>query len=443
MVLDAGIDPNHRAYKDKVISSYTLVCDSNASNSDTTKLSQEEIKEKILAGLKTGAAPEIERNCHLEKGINHVWTPPSPAVSALKAKWNQAIKNKNFYALPKQEAQQVKEYLEKGLSRHHGTNVTALIAYRNPNVRLILVEKKLGRSPTDGADPSACKSIEQVPIITSIMQDPEVKQAVLQYGKNSGDALIHQLAIQQHVSFINKSYGRDRTTIATFLAAAGCGGSEKTETVIAYLSEKESLRQTVNQNLGIGYDNAPYLTLQSAGNSGIPINTKRDRPDSCSGSTQHINVGSYDIGGRISYFSNYGPCVDLYSLGSSVITSSPDDFLTITNGTSFSAPLAIRYMTYEFSEKMPLPELNSKLRSRLDAKLFLPQSKVFQYAAYEAYPHELTLVGEEFDPTINAETPLDLDISQLCLLLVRSLPHPYFSTRKRQNLHPIERGGQQ
>jgi hypothetical protein len=71
----------------------------------------------------------------------------------------------------------------------------------------------------------------------------------------------------------------------------------------------------------------------------------------------------------------------------------------VIDGTSFSAPLTVRYISFEFSQTMAPKDIVKQLKSRLDPKGFIPPSKHYAYAAFEAQQGDLNL-AEGFDPTI-------------------------------------------
>ncbi len=419
MVIDSGIDPQHKAYRDKVIASYTLVCKKNNSNqTNEDKLSsnsKEKIKEKILEDIDNNVkqGTEIDDSCSLENGIKITVDPPSATALAYRDTWNEAIKSKdinNVKAMPMVALQIILSYLESSLSHFHGTNTTAVIAYKNPNIKLILVEKKLAQG--NEAPTIQCAALEKASSYLESYEDQKIKDALIQKCTHSESELIDSLAKKHKVTLVNKSYGRSVGNIRKLLRSASCRSSLE-KPLMTYIAAENEIADGIAQKKGYGYDQVPYLTIQAAGNEGIPIGmTRMDNPF-CSGAQQHILVGSYDINGGVSDFSNFGACVGLYAPGSKIITSNPQDFLTITDGTSFAAPLTVRYLSFEFSEETPMKTLVTELKNRLDGQGFLPKSKHFQYAAWAATKGDLKLAKEMHDLIINDSGPLDTQLPSL------------------------------
>jgi len=56
-------------------------------------------------------------------------------------------------------------------------------------------------------------------------------------------------------------------------------------------------------------------------------------------------IGSYGYRGAHSSFTNFGQCVDAYAPGENVIGHLPGDWLFPLAGTSFSAPLVVRWLS--------------------------------------------------------------------------------------------------
>ncbi|MBP6219168.1 MAG: S8/S53 family peptidase [Oligoflexales bacterium] len=404
MLIDSGIDPNHEAYKDKVLASYTLICASSP-KIDVNK-NYNELKKDFIINTKDGS--DFGSSCELKEGIETRSVLPPVKVLALRERWNQSIKERNEKLLNFTDSSKVKDYLEEYMSSYHGTNSTAIIAYKNPNVKFVLVEKKIGAR---GEQPKKveCKEIEDEVPLMSILHDSEVKRTLIERCKNSETNILHDLALKYKVSLVNKSYGSSGSAIESFLRTSGCS-QELKKPIMTSLSGIAQVEQGIRSKANMDYDQTPYITIQAAGNQGISLNSPLDSPD-CSDSVQHLLVGSYNITDKKrSDFSNYGSCVDLYNLGSRVVTSNPQNFLTITDGTSFSAPLTIRYISFEFSEETLPKKIVEELKKRLDPNQFLPPSKHYKYAAYEARSGDLKLADDKFNPVFIVNNPLDEEI---------------------------------
>lgn len=406
MMIDTGIDPNHDAYKDNVIASYTIFCEDvedkgwpQDGNDLSTEQFEKEFENNLPDGVEFGG-----QHCILQDGINTTSVPPTGDVLTIRDKWNLAIKKHRLHILSKIDILTVLNYLRKNLSSYHGTNTTAIVAYRNPNVKFVLMEKKLKAASDPGISTEACHSLKQSAPIMGRFADHELQRVCVEKGSDSESSLIHELAIKHRVTLINKSYGLSSRDMADLLKDAGC--PDMNEPLMTYFSGIAEIKEGIRSKNGIAYDQTPYLTIQSAGNEGITVNNRKDLLD-CPNNAQHLMVGSYRIGGQRSKFSNYGECVTLFNLGSNVITSNPQNFLTITDGTSFSAPLTVRYISFEFSEKIAPSSIVSELKKRLNSSKFLPQSKHYRYAAYDAEPWDLHLAKDTANPVIVVDNPLN------------------------------------
>ncbi|MBI2602825.1 MAG: S8 family serine peptidase [Deltaproteobacteria bacterium] len=406
MMIDGGIDPNHKAYKDKVIASYTLSCTPpsfDAGNAgDLSEMSSDELKKKIIANIKEG--DEFEASCELKEGIEISAESPSDDLLSLRDRWNLSIKERKTGVLEYFEAFEIEKYLREDVLQYHGTSTTAMVAYRNPNVKFVLVENKQESSHYPRL---LCKQLEEQSPRWNLGDDKDYTNVSIERCRDSESSLLHKLAMKYNVNLVNKSYGISAADVSSMLKQSSCS-LELKKPMMTFLAGKEQIKEGIRNKDGMNYDQVPYITIQSAGNEGMAIENRLDMPY-CSRYLQHILVGSYNITYKeVSSFSNYGSCVTLFNLGSRVVTSNPLNFLTVTDGTSFSAPLTVRYISFEFDETTPPQDIVRKLKERLDENRFLPPSKHFRYASYDAQAGDLRLAdGNNFDPVIVVNSPLD------------------------------------
>jgi len=395
MVVDDGIDPNQPSYKDKVLASYTLVCNSDSSGLDYS--SPQAYKKSLLKKIDSSREYVFGSHCTLEEGIRlDLHTPPSHIMDKRK-EWNYRIRKKEYDVVDK--LREVYESIRSLVGKYHGTNVTAMIAYKNPNVRFVLVQVKLGSR----GDSIRCADIRAVIPILNIIHDKDIQEAYRNKAVLSEWKIIDDLAKKHHVSLINKSYGLTRVDWVDELKHSQCD-PRMVEPLSSFHTAYMTLENDLAKKMNIFYDTAPYLTIQAAGNDASRSDSINDNYF-CSKAPNHLMVGSYNLNKgqeQISKFSTYGACVNLYSLGGNIITSNPFKFLSLTNGTSFATPLTVRYANINFSESMKPEEMSKELLARLDSRQFLPPSKHFRYAAFDEGPGQLKLAHKNI--AINDES---------------------------------------
>jgi hypothetical protein len=381
MVIDEHIDPDHDVYKDKVIAKYSLLCKDAKTEDENFK----NIKNKLLSQVSQGKKITFGNKCTLTEGIAPVddLTPHlSSQVLSKRPIWNRLIADNE--PLPLKDKVEFRSMMHL-MSSYHGTQVSSVIAYKNPHVRFVLVQK-IFRNHISGS----CSVLQQnYKNGLKALKDPEVRKVLAEKAELVEWKLIDELARKHSVTMINKSYTSNLGLLEKYMDPA-CKGVMR-PLFQEFYKEKGELVETISKRMNLFYDQEPFLTIQSAGNEGIEINSFIEHFE-CYKSDHHLIVGSYEIDKSRSSFSNHGDCVDLYALGNKVVVSNPRNFLTIAGGTSFSAPLTARYISFEFDRNQTPSEILSKLKKQMDEKRFLVFSEHFRYAAYRAHP-QFRLVG--------------------------------------------------
>ena len=102
------------------------------------------------------------------------------------------------------------------------------------------------------------------------------------------------------------------------------------------------------------------MTINSHGNDGLVLDSPSDG-ENCS-NVFTLNVGALTSKGSVASFSNHGSCGDVYILGESVVVSAPENFLFESDGTSFSAPLFVRYLTQTNTVQSDYKDLYKKYK---------------------------------------------------------------------------------
>ncbi len=386
MVVDSGFDPNFEVYKSKVIGRFTLTCALTGTEDHMAVM--KELQEQIA---KNSSEPLIfGQKCYLSKEIAELDSQHlNPDYAHLREEWNRHIEDNK---LMPQELFSLYSKLKGKLEGYHGTMVTSLIAYKNPKVRFVLVDFRNLIKITHGYCPDIKANYKEG---LSFLRDPSRRNILEEKAVLSEWQILDELARKYHVSMVNKSYG---TTRAYFNKVYLTCDEETRNLVNEYYYERSEISEKIARRMNIFYEQEPFLTLQSAGNESLEINSKKDFFE-CTHTPKHIVIGSYASPKDRSYFSNYGECVDFYSPGSHIVSSIPSRFLVVINGTSFAAPLTVRYISMEFHPREDPLHIRSELEKRLDAQHFLVFDKQSEYAEYKG-PHMFFLREEAFDPTM-------------------------------------------
>lgn len=102
----------------------------------------------------------------------------------------------------------------------------------------------------------------------------------------------------------------------------------------------------VNMSLGLDENNIKFKNvINKLVNTGVFTviaagNEKTDACDLTPGNTEEVvTVGSFDINDRLSDFSNYGECVDIYAPGSDIYSTLPGNKYGLLSGTSMASPI--------------------------------------------------------------------------------------------------------
>jgi len=82
----------------------------------------------------------------------------------------------------------------------------------------------------------------------------------------------------------------------------------------------------------------------AGGNDGVQIDSGADSLSCDLGDPAALLVGAYDSGTmQRTSFSDYGKCIDLYAPGQGVVVEYAGGWLVWADGTSFAAPLTVRF----------------------------------------------------------------------------------------------------
>lgn len=381
LILDDGFDTSIQTFDGKIVGQYTLEC----SGVDGTGLFYDP-NEISLGRAKfewQNFYAQPRRNCRLVEGIEFQSSDVLDDIMNIRDEWNLLVREKRVdFSNP--SYQQLLRILngEDAKVNYHGTQTASLLAYNNPDTDIVLVQLPLATSFETG-DLSAftaatevvrpvtssasvtstqCFSQDKVDFWVASHSDPVVQRAFINQ-PFSGMERALQEAIDRHgVTMVNFSAGRAPRTILTDLQQKqGCGSldlSNYFRTAGILSKERKSCEQRQLGKRGLRLP----LTIQAAGNASTRIDSLGDTRDCSDRANNLIMIGSSNSIGQRSGFSNFGGCIDFYTLGEKVITSSPESFLNIVDGTSFSAPFVTRFL----SQNAPVSSSADQLIEFLD-----------------------------------------------------------------------------
>ena len=133
------------------------------------------------------------------------------------------------------------------------------------------------------------------------------------------------------------------------------------------------------------------LTVQSAGNDGVKIDTGSDSLSCDLGDPKSLLVGAYNPETLVqNTFSNYGACVNVYAPGQAIVVDYAGGWLTWASGTSFSAPLTARFASMTAATPFdPVAERSAIVAKADPTSQFLPVGlfpRDFFYVPGTEYP---------------------------------------------------------
>ena len=194
-----------------------------------------------------------------------------------------------------------------------------------------------------------------------------------------------------NVTLINHSSGgKYRQSVQDSLEKRGCQGHDlKARYQLDWELDKARLEYLKKQNV---YSATHVIEVMSAGNTGLTLESTSDTNKCELTGLNKLVVGAYDENGNIARFSNRGHCVDMYTLGANMIVAAPKGFLTVGSGTSFSAPLVVRYLSMNTAASTPVDKVVQSLLGLRDTKnQYLPKDIVPAGLSYTSKLSEQSL----------------------------------------------------
>jgi hypothetical protein len=351
MVIDTGFDPSLPVFDGRVVATYTVACravtpsgdDGNDGGmppdadggADGGPSPFDDAKQAMLAALAA-----VDDSCQLRADL----TPaPNPFgdLEESRASFNAAIRSDMLVGDSFQASSFDATYnaiaMRLPTASFHGTATSSVVADENPTVKLVLVQIQLGE-PSDVESMFTCFEQATVDQTVALLTDPDVRAAYVQRPLDPVDQALADARALHGVGLVNESFGAtSRYQLQMLQQTAHCPFIDL-RSYFQVLGDIDVARAQAHAEPGV-------LVVQSAGNDGAQVDGPADSLDCQPGEPDHLLIGSYGFEGKHSYFTNFGGCVDAYAPGEDVIGHLPGDWLFPLAGTSFSAPLVVRWLS--------------------------------------------------------------------------------------------------
>lgn len=339
-VIDSGFDIDNAVFKKNLVEATRVLCINTGKNPLTTMAAETrfgELKSNFIAYLGNRS------DCVSKKKLNDGVSPAFANIQGDFNDWNAAVKNGTINRSPVRAKVETILAGEDGKFNYHGTATAGLIAEDNSKIDLYLIEPDLGQLmlPNEAYSRGPCRTQVEIDLKARLFEDKEVQSAFADPARSDADSVIVEFLKARNVTMINESYGpMSAGEFAEYYRKKDCPPVDFKREFLA----ESAISRLREKALEARYDYRP-LHIRAAGNAGEELNLESDTLDPCKDDDNYLMVGSIDGKDKLSKFSNRGRCVEVYTLGSQVIVNAPRDFLTVKDGTSYSAPLILRYLT--------------------------------------------------------------------------------------------------
>ena len=365
MVIDEGFDLSVAELQGRVAAAYTETCldsstsGSSGSSGDSSDAGAvlsgpafDELKRQVIAELS-----HTDNSCQLSPGIS-AKSDPLASIAKYKTRWNAMIRANQYtkQAFTQTEyTTEIKPALDAEFATfaYHGTATSGTVVHDNPNVRLVLIERKLS-SESSLQSEFTCFVQSEIDQVVALLSDPDVYKAYVNQPATI-DADLASVAETYNVGIVNESFGSmTRSAIEKLQTVSGCPTPIDLSAYFTIYNKAEHAHTATIAGPAL-------LTVQAAGNETVQIDSGADSLECDIGDTQSLLVGSYDTNQVRSTFTNFGACVDLYAPGESIVAPYAGDWLLPLDGTSFASPMVVRYL----SLTAPIPFTPAQAKSTL------------------------------------------------------------------------------
>jgi subtilisin family serine protease len=349
LIMDEGFDLASAELQGKVIGAFTIACRASSASADASAPATEadggppfdEAKRLFMAGLAA-----VDDRCHLREGISAKADPLS-AVARFRPRWNDMVRHEKTanQVFSKAEWDPLVAAIDDELETFdfHGTATAGTIAHANPGLRLALVERPLSSNASIEAE-FKCLVQDELDRTAALLRDADVLAAYARAPDSTLSAELTETAARLEVGFVNQSFGPlARADLEAIQVSAGCTPIDAR----AYFS---AVHDATVARLGVTGPSSEIF-IQSAGNESLAIESGDDEMTCLPEDPTHVLVGSHDLAGALSEFSNFGACVDVFAPGERIIAPYAGGWYFPVQGTSFSAPL----LAWRLSRLTPTP----------------------------------------------------------------------------------------
>ena len=373
MVIDDGFNLDAPVFKDKILKQYTLICEEKGkTQSEEIGATQESTEEEKFSKLKSEYMKSFDSNtCHLIQKLIQVKNPELAKFGEYRDQWNSEINQKTIQDNISADENLIGIFNSIDLVPHHGTSTASVISYKNPETKLVLLQISLG-NPGSTQQP-ACIDQGEIDRTIRVLKDPEFRNLYINTPESPIDRQLYEVVEKHKIKLINYSAGpMPRALIEAENIKMGCPHVSLFE----YYQELALLDKEKDEAKKSKEPRAfpEPLFIQAAGNESTELNSAADSRNCPFIKDSILLIGSNDKPDQKSNFSNFGDCVDIYTIGKNIISSSPYGFLNIRSGTSFSTPLITRYISLNFTYSTKNAEIKKRLLELRDSNKYLPNS---------------------------------------------------------------------
>ncbi len=358
LIVDYGFDFNHPIYKNKIKKYVRLNCKDDQRKDKFKGLkTYEEFKKQSFEDLQ-----RKEVDCVVEASPSAMISDKFSKILPQLKSWNQAMKAADFDAFNDRQFNYIENVVtgEEGKFEYHGTAVASILAYEN-DIDLVLVDTQFDSPETE--EVLKCPKQMHVDWETRLWKDADFQALSVEKVKRSVmNSTIVGLANAYKPSFLNMSFGSDPYKVREEkLAKKGCAAVMMKENYAADRALTAMTEGELDKMI-----TADPIYIQSAGNEGVATHSLEDYEACAAPGKNEINVGSHDLNGNLSEFSNFGDCVAMHTLGENILAYTPFGFLYAFEGTSFSTPMAIRFLTKKFAAGTPSADIMKAIPTLVD-----------------------------------------------------------------------------